>query len=135
VKRAAICAALPLASLGYAAKEKGDWSPWTATTNSPYRDQYGYEHTTTDIDFRYRLSAPCTPDVDRAGRKVDCHIDVALRNNEDRRESVNYIIFIEDHNGDSFDERDRINIYPHTVEDLVVAKQGRIVSRVDVKRD
>lgn len=107
------------------AQEKTSWTSWLSAKNATAKDQYGIEHDRTDFSYRYRLSVPCS------GK--DCSIDFQLRNNSDRRESVNYIISVELENGKLVLIRDHRNFDPNEIQDIPIDSYGQRIARVKIE--
>jgi hypothetical protein len=119
---AVVLAAPPLA---LAQETNARWSFWFSAVNATWTDQYGIEHDRTDFSYRYRLSTPC--------QNKNCSIDLQLRNNSDRAESVNYIISVEQESGHTVLIKDHRNFAPNEIQDIPVDPYGQSVTRVKIE--
>lgn len=113
---------LAISSLGQ--ERKGEWSMWLPAENAVYTyPGTNTEGGRTDISFRWRLCTPCT------GK--DCTIDLQLRNNQNRRQSINYTADVETEDGRiTAANKEHRNIDPHEVQDVPVSAQGTRIDKV-----
>ncbi len=116
---------LAASSLTLAQETKTRWSTWFPANNATWRDQYGIEHDRTDFSYRWRSSTPC--------QEKDCSIDLQLRNNSDRGESVNYVISVEQESGHTVLTKDHRNFAPNEIQDIPVDSYGQSVTRVKIE--
>lgn len=107
---------------------KGYWSYWLPAQNSVYRDEYGFEHPTSDFSYRWRNSTPCR------NKDKDCSFDLQLRNNRDRSEYMNYVVFIEQEDGHMITDRDHRNFGPDEIQDLSVDGYGQRITGVKIEK-
>ena len=116
---------LTATTLAASQETKTQWTNWIPATNATYKDRYGIEHDRTDFSYRYRLSVPCS------GK--DCSIDLQLRNNSERRESINYIISVEQESGHTALTRDHRNLDASEIQDIPVYSYGQRITKVKIE--
>ena len=66
-------------------------------------------------------------------QEKDCSIDLQLRNNSDRGESVNYVISVEQESGHTVLTKDHRNFAPNEIQDIPVDSYGQSVTRVKIE--
>ncbi len=125
MRQVGVCFLLVLALAGIALAEKTEWTSWLPAKNATYQDRYGIEHNKTDFSYRWRLSTPCL------GK--DRSIGLQLRNNADRRESVNFTVYVERENGSTTSGRDHRNFDPREVQDVTVESYGQRITEVKIE--
>jgi hypothetical protein len=116
-----------LAVSSSAEERKGEWTIWVPAENAVWvYPGTNTERDRTDISYRWRLSTPC------AGK--DCSIDLQLRNNQDRRQSINYTVDVETDDGHIVaSDKEHRNLDPREVQDVPVSVQGKSVDKVRIE--
>ena len=106
--------------------DQNDWTDWQPAKNVHHRDQHGGTPTQSQFVYRWRISAACGED--------DCTIDLQIRNNADKRKSVNYTYSVEKKSGSVDSEKDHWNFDPHEVQDIPVRILGRKILAVEIEK-
>jgi hypothetical protein len=117
--------ALVIVTLAPAQETKTRWSIWLPAKNATVIDQYGISHDRTDFSYRWRGTTPCSD--------KDCSIELQLRNNSDRSESVNYIISVEQENGHTVTTKDHRNFGSNEIMNVPVESYGQEVTGVKIE--
>ncbi|MGD1100682.1 MAG: hypothetical protein ABSA59_01345 [Terriglobia bacterium] len=126
MRRSFLClAAVLIATLPVLAQHKSQWTDWLPALNGTAKDASGIEHERTNFSYRWKLSIPCS------GK--DCSFKLQMRNNSDRRESVNYTISVAQHGGQTTLTRDHRNFDPNETQDIPVESYGKEITNVKIE--
>ncbi|MGA3324501.1 MAG: hypothetical protein ABSF45_08505 [Terriglobia bacterium] len=120
-----ILAAVLIATPPAPDQNKKPWTDWFPASNTHSRNKPEDQHERTDFSYRWRLSDICS------GK--DCSIKLQLRNNSDRRESVNYTISVEQHNGQIALTKDHRNFDPNETQDIPIDSYGKELLGVKIE--
>jgi len=124
--RSSLClVAILITGISVLAQQKSQWTSWLAATNAPGKERSEFEHQRTDFSYRWKHSIPCS------GK--DCSIKLQLRNNSNRRESVNYSITVVQHGGQTVLARDHRNFDPNETQDIPIEPYGNDVAGVKIE--
>lgn len=117
--------AVIIATIPALAQHKSQWTSWQPALNRTARDGSAHEHERTDFSYRWKISIPCS------GK--DCSIKLQLRNNSDRRESVNYTISVVQHGGHTALTRDHRNFDPKETQDIPIESYASEITEVKIE--
>jgi hypothetical protein len=126
MKRTFLCLAVVIiATIPLLGQQKSQWTSWLPASNGSVREGTEFGHNRPDFSYRWKTSIPCS------GK--DCSIKLQLRNNLDRRESVNYNITVVQHGGHTALTRDHRNFDPNEIQDIPIESYGHDVTDVKIE--
>jgi transcription elongation factor GreA-like protein len=115
MKRILLCLLLVTPSLLFSA-DQSDWTDWLPAKNVAHADRHGNGHAKSKFVYRWRVSTACGEE--------DCSIDLQIRNNADKRKSINYTYSVEKQSGSVDSDKDHRNFDPHEVQEIPVSIPG-----------
>lgn len=125
MRRAFLCLLLVLTPLSLFPADQADWTDWQPAKRVAHRDEHGKAHTQSHFVYRWKLSTDCGEN--------DCRLDLQIRNNSDKRRSVNYTYAVEQKSGTVDSDKDHRNFDPHEVQDIPVSIPGRSLFEVKIE--